>query len=86
MVLPRVRHAAKTANYDRERDDFYPSPAGVIDVLLRHVRYPPGAVLEPAAGDGALAEQLKDAGRTARTHRESLSRQDLWSIIDGRAR
>lgn len=49
--------------YERERDDFYPSPPGVIDSLFRAVEIVEGMIWEPAAGDGALVDQIRAAGR-----------------------
>ena len=54
----------RTSNFARQKDDFYPSPPGVIDALLKHVYIPDGIIWECAAGDGALLEQLEAAGRT----------------------
>ena len=52
-----------TSGYERERDDFYPSPPGVIESLFRFVPFGDGRIWEPAAGDGALVDQIRAAGR-----------------------
>lgn len=68
----------KTSSFTRERDDFYRSPDGVIEPLLRYAPPPAGAVWEPAAGDGALVDQLRGAGVTVAAsdlvyrHRDSI--------------
>jgi hypothetical protein len=49
------------SGYDREADDYYPTPGWVTACLLRHVRFR-GVVWEPCCGDGAIARVLQDHG------------------------
>ena len=43
--------------------DFYPTPRGAIDALMR-IELLPGSIWEPAAGKGAIVEPLRAAGHT----------------------
>lgn len=45
----------------RDPYDFYPTPQGVTEALLHHEQFSE-AVWEPACGDGAISEVLKEAG------------------------
>jgi len=42
--------------------DYYPTPRGAIVSLLDSVEIPPGDILEPCAGDGAIVRTLLDYG------------------------
>jgi hypothetical protein len=46
---------------DREKDDFYPTPAPATWALLRRERFD-GGIWEPACGDGAISKVLEAAG------------------------
>ena len=46
---------------DREKDDFYPTPAPATRALLENVRFA-SEVWEPACGDGAISNELTGAG------------------------
>jgi hypothetical protein len=46
---------------DREKDDFYPTPAPATRSLLAREDFGP-CVWEPACGDGAISEVLREAG------------------------
>lgn len=49
----------------RENNDFYPTPAWCVDLLLNHLAYfhwSIATVLEPAAGDGAVIKRLLARG------------------------
>ncbi len=49
----------------REKHDFYPTPPEPLWALLgAEDNRIPGAVWEPAVGDGAMAYQLRDSGRS----------------------
>jgi hypothetical protein len=48
-------------NADLDGPDFYPTPAWVTLALLKHEQFI-GDILEPACGDGAMAEVLKGTG------------------------
>ena len=45
--------------HERHPDDFYPTPSWCTEVLLRHWR-PRGVVWEPAAGDGAIVDVIRE--------------------------
>ena len=45
----------------RHLSDFYVTPARTLEVLLDRVPVPPGAILDPCAGDGALLRVLRTA-------------------------
>ena len=45
----------------REKDDFYPTPPSAVYPLLNIERFD-GSVWEPACGDGAMADAIKDYG------------------------
>jgi hypothetical protein len=47
--------------YQRQKDDFYPTPARAIESLLRAESFE-GDIWEPACGDGAISEPLEAAG------------------------
>ena len=47
------------SGYDRHGSDFYRSPVGVVDKLVKHFpELRTGLVYEPAAGDGVLTLEL----------------------------
>ena len=50
-----------TTNARRELD-FYPTPPDVTHALMRFLKLEPCLILEPACGDGAMAEVLKQYG------------------------
>jgi hypothetical protein len=50
------------SGYQRVARDFYPTPGWVIEALAEHVSLAGKRVLEPACGDGRMAEALKGAG------------------------
>lgn len=45
----------------RDPHDFYPTPRGVTEALLQHEQFS-ASVWEPACGDGAISEVLKETG------------------------
>jgi len=45
----------------RDSHDFYPTPRGVTEALLQHEQFS-ASVYEPACGDGAISDVLKEAG------------------------
>ena len=45
---------------DREKNDFYPSPPHTIYDLVEYESFDDGLIWEPACGDGAMSEPLKD--------------------------
>jgi hypothetical protein len=58
----RILAAARVTSA-RQRDQWYPTPAAVIDELLAAAGLCPGLeVLEPSAGEGAIAAALAQAG------------------------
>lgn len=49
--------------FDREKDDFYPTPDALIDPLIeRYAKWLDGVVWEPACGDGAICKALQRHG------------------------
>ena len=49
--------------FDRERDDFYPTPAALLEPLIAHGRrYLANGVWEPACGDGAICRVMAAHG------------------------
>lgn len=46
---------------NREKNDFYVTPSGAVEALLRHEKFS-GPIWEPACGDGAISEVLKAHG------------------------
>lgn len=46
----------------REVDDFYPTPWAVTRALMREVNFGIGPILEPAAGNYAMATEIERAG------------------------
>lgn len=53
--------AGKKNTGKREKDDFYPTPPHATRALLDRVEFN-GSVWEPACGDGAISEVLKEYG------------------------
>ncbi len=52
--------------FDREKDDFYPTPAALIDPLVANYRsFLTDGVWEPACGDGAICKVLGRHGITS---------------------
>lgn len=52
---------ANIPSADREKDDFYPTPAPAVRALLDRERFT-GPIWEPACGDGAISRVLEAAG------------------------
>lgn len=52
---------ASRRNGDREKNDFYPTPAYAVEALLEKEVFE-GVVWEPACGDGAISEVLRRHG------------------------
>jgi hypothetical protein len=50
------------SGYPRVDRDFYPTPPWVIGALAEHVDLAGKRILEPACGDGRMAEAIKAAG------------------------
>lgn len=48
---------------DREKDDFYPTPAPATRSLLAKEKFGP-VIWEPACGDGAISDVLREAGHS----------------------
>lgn len=48
--------------YERRENDFYATPAPVVDAVLDLLGPVKGIVLEPAAGDGAIVERMRMRG------------------------
>lgn len=46
--------STRAGSEKRDKDDFYPTPRAVVDLLFAHPRAPPTPTLDPCAGDGAL--------------------------------
>jgi hypothetical protein len=51
----------RNRGYERQEQNFYPTPAWVTEALLRTVRLPKG-IWEPCCGDGAMARVLESHG------------------------
>jgi hypothetical protein len=67
--------SATNRGAERRMDDFYTTPAWCVHALLREVHLPGGTWLEPACGDGAIVEAVKEI------------RQDVcWTAFDIRER
>ncbi|MEI7711767.1 MAG: hypothetical protein WCI94_10065 [Rhodospirillales bacterium] len=60
-IAPRDFRPIHVSGYDREANDFYPTPAWVTEALLRHVALR-GPVWEPCCGDGAIARVIEASG------------------------
>jgi hypothetical protein len=67
QIRPRIEHRdfrpIHISGYDREANDFYPTPAWVTETLLKHVTLR-GPVWEPCCGDGAIARVIEAQGHT----------------------
>lgn len=49
--------------FEREKDDFYPTPRALLDPLVeRYRRHLADGVWEPACGDGAICKRLAELG------------------------
>lgn len=57
--------AGRQFSSTRERYDFYPTEPRWVHPLLRRIKFE-GEILEPCAGDGAMAKVLQDAGYEVR--------------------
>ena len=62
MSLLASQGAIRSGLSRRPEGDFYATPARCTEALLRADPPPPGAVWEPACGDGAIARVLTAAG------------------------
>lgn len=49
------------ADYQRQKDDFYPTPKRAVDALIKAESFT-GDIWEPACGDGAISKPLEAAG------------------------
>ena len=54
--------AIHISGYEREPEDFYPTPAWVTESLLKKVKLR-GPIWEPCCGDGAMARVMEKAGQ-----------------------
>ena len=65
LVRPHTAHREfrpiHISGFDREANDFYPTPAWVTETLLDHVALR-GTVWEPCCGDGAIARVIEARG------------------------
>lgn len=65
LARPRIAHRdfrpVHISGFDREANDFYPTPAWVTETLLKNVRLR-GPVWEPCCGDGAIARVIQARG------------------------
>lgn len=52
-----LRYVGFNVNYDREKDDFYPTPSDATQTLLDKIKFT-GNILEPACGDGAMSKVM----------------------------
>lgn len=52
-----LRYVGFNINYDREKDDFYPTPSEATQKLLDKIKFT-GNILEPACGDGAMSKVM----------------------------
>lgn len=52
----------RNSGYERKANDFYATPPWVTRALIPHLPRISGQVWEPAAGDGAMARVLSEAG------------------------
>jgi hypothetical protein len=69
--------------YERMPRDFYPTPAWVTEVLAEHVELAGKRILEPACGDGRMAEALRSAGaRVCATDIEDRGYSRLHRLLD----
>ena len=55
--------ANSSTTHKRRELDFYPTPPDVTHALMEYLDMRPGVVWEPACGDGAMAEVIKDYGQ-----------------------
>lgn len=59
----KALNLANSSTDNKRRDlDFYPTPPDVTHALMRFLELKPCLILEPACGDGAMAEVLKQYG------------------------
>jgi hypothetical protein len=58
-------------SYERMPRDFYPTPAWVTEALAEHVELAGKRILEPACGDGRMAEALSAYSISRRTSSRS---------------
>src|SRR3954465_6746056 len=49
----------RNLRYERQKQNFYPTPAWVTEALLRRIRPPKGRIWEPCCGDGSMAQVLE---------------------------
>src|SRR3954469_14969020 len=50
------------SGHERQKQNFYATPAWVTEALLRSVHLPKGRIWEPCCGDGAMARVLESHG------------------------
>src|SRR5215831_7069669 len=80
----------KRSAFERERDDYYPTPWEAIAPLLPHLG-PKTRFVEPCAGDGSLRDHLEDAGHRCamaadlEPRHASIGRLDARSLTIPRA-
>jgi hypothetical protein len=69
--------------YGRIERDYYPTPAWVIEALTEHIDIKGLHILEPACGDGRMAEALKGAGAEVyATDIEDRGYEHLDGLVD----
>jgi SAM-dependent methyltransferase len=69
--------------YGRIERDYYPTPAWVIEALTEHIDIKGLHILEPACGDGRMAEALKAAGaQVYATDIEDRGYEHLNGLVD----
>jgi hypothetical protein len=72
----------RAAEGSREPDDFYRTPPACTRALLTaEADRVPQALWEPACGDGAIADVLRDAGRAV--HATDLVDRGAWRAAAG---
>ncbi len=62
-MAPRAFRPIHISGFDREMNDFYPTPSWVTEALLKHAPLR-GPVWEPCCGDGAIARVIAAHGHT----------------------
>jgi hypothetical protein len=73
------------SGYGRIERDYYPTPPWVIEALTEHIDIKGLHILEPACGDGRMAEALKAAGAEVfATDIEDRGYEHLNALVDFR--
>ena len=69
--------------------DFYPTPAALADRMISSVMgskygrsFFPGPILEPSAGDGAIAKAVERAAGIYRNHDEAFATLEKLDVIE----